>query len=69
MSTSRDQIFDAALKLSEAERLLLVSQLLDTLPEDLPGLADDSPLLLDELDRRARDPSPTIPVSELWKRN
>jgi hypothetical protein len=69
MSVSRDEILDAALKLTEADRLLLVSQLMDTLPDDLPGLPDDDPTFLEELERRAKDSDSTISASELWNRS
>lgn len=66
MLASRDQILDAALKLSEADRLEIVTRLLETLPQDLPGLSMDDPDFLAELDRRANDGGPVIPASELW---
>ncbi|MBX3412262.1 MAG: hypothetical protein KF708_06045 [Pirellulales bacterium] len=68
MSSARDQIFDAVLKLSEEERLLLVGEILDSLPEELPGLSADDTALLDELERRAQDTMPSIPLSNLWTR-
>ncbi|MEX2119898.1 MAG: hypothetical protein WD847_09920 [Pirellulales bacterium] len=67
MPASRDEILDAALKLPEADRLVIVRRLLDTLPDDIAGLSDDDPGFLEELERRAGDTEATIPVSELWK--
>lgn len=68
MASTPDEIFDAALKLPEGERLVIASRLLETLPDDLPGLSDEDADFLSELERRAQDTGPTIPVSELWKR-
>lgn len=68
MIASVAEILDAALKLPESERLLVASRLMDTLPADLAGLSVGDPEFLDELERRAVDPGPGVPVSELWKR-
>lgn len=67
MVTGRDEILNAAIKLPESDRLLIAMRLMETLPEQLPGLSEDAPDFLDELERRANDAGPTIPVSELWK--
>lgn len=67
MSTDRDEIIDAALKLSEADRLMVVARLLETLPEEFPGLSADDPGFLEELERRANERGPVVPVSDLWK--
>jgi len=69
MVTSRDEILNAALKLPESDRLLIATRLMDTLPEELPGLSEDDPGFLEELERRACDSESTIPASELWKRD
>jgi hypothetical protein len=69
MASSPDEIIDAALKLPESDRLLIAARLLDTLPDDYPGLSEDEPGFLDELERRASDTAATIPVSELWKQD
>ena len=68
MIASVAEILDAALKLPESERLLVASRLMDTLPADLAGLSVDDPKFLDELERRAVNPEPGVPVSKLWKR-
>ena len=52
---SRDDLFDAVLRLPEEDRISIVSQLLETLPADAPGWRDDDPNLLAELDRRSGD--------------
>ena len=62
------EILDAALRLSESERLPVASRLMDTLPSDLQELLADDPDFLDELERRADDSEPDVPVSELRKR-
>lgn len=67
MASSPNEIIDAALKLPEADRLLIATRLLETLPDDYPGLSEDETGFLDELQRRASDTQPTIPVSDLWK--
>jgi hypothetical protein len=66
MHASRDEVLDAALKLSESDRLLIATRLMDTLSDDLPGLSVDDPGFIDELERRAADAGPMIYASELW---
>jgi hypothetical protein len=46
---------------------LIATRLLETLPDDYPGLSEDKPGFMDELERRAGDTEPTIHVSDLWK--
>jgi putative addiction module component (TIGR02574 family) len=65
MQLNSDTIFEAALKLTENERILLVSRLMDTIPGDEVCMSIDDPGLLDELDRRFSDGSETIPWSDL----
>jgi hypothetical protein len=55
MLNSRDAILKAALQLSEADRLALVDELMDTLPENALGLSDDDPDFAEELKRRSGD--------------
>lgn len=69
MASNPNEIIDAALKLSEADRLLIAARLLETLPDTHPGLSEDDPDFVDELDRRATDSEPTIPVSDIWKQD
>jgi hypothetical protein len=66
MTANLAEILEAALKLPESERLLVATRLMDTLPSELPGLSEDDPGFLDELERRAGDAEPTVQVSELW---
>jgi putative addiction module component (TIGR02574 family) len=65
MQLNSDTIFEAALKLTENERILLVSRLMDTIPGDDVCMSIDDPALLEELDRRFNDGSETIPWSDL----
>lgn len=53
MASTRDDLLDAAMKLSETDRLILANRLLDTLTGDMPGLSLDNPALAEELDRRS----------------
>jgi putative addiction module component (TIGR02574 family) len=67
MATQASQILADALQLSEAERALIVQQLLTTLSPEQPDVSDDD--LESELDRRLQEfnenPSTGIPWSEL----
>ena len=65
MPDSKEEILNAALQLSEADRLVIANRLLDTLSESAPGLALDDPALAAELDRRAGDWENSIPWSDL----
>lgn len=65
MPENTNVLFEAALRLSEEERLSLVSRILDTMPaQDVTASLDD-PELLDELDRRFAQAEGAIPWSEL----
>ncbi len=55
MATTRDEILEVVLQLSEGDRLVIVDRLLETLPDDLPGLSDDDPEFHEELERRTGD--------------
>jgi hypothetical protein len=52
MQSNADAIFEAAIQLSETERLNLVSKLMETMPEKTWALSVDDPELICELDRR-----------------
>lgn len=62
-----EEVFAAAMSLPESARILLATQLLDSVPacEDL--LREDDPSFFDELDRRSSDLSGAVPYEELWK--
>lgn len=55
MQATRDEILEAALKLSEEERFSIASALFDTLPDETPGLSTDDPQFTEELKRRSGD--------------
>jgi hypothetical protein len=65
MQATRDEVLKAALQLSEADRLAIANELLDTLPEDLPGLSDDDPDFAEELERRSGDLEGSMKWEEL----
>lgn len=60
-----DQIFDAALKLADEDRLALADRLLESLPSDLPGLDADDPEFHAELIRRSGDETGSVAWDEL----
>jgi hypothetical protein len=61
MATSPEQILKAARTLSEEDRLLIATELLSTLPDQLIGWSLGDAGFLDELDRRRNDGSASIP--------
>lgn len=65
MSQNTNALFEAAMDLSEDERLSLASRIMDTLPpDDLTCSVDDQDLLT-ELDRRFSDSQGAVAWSEL----
>ena len=69
MHANLDQILEAAMQLSEDDRLAIATRLLNTLPDQPPGLAIDDSDLLDELERRRQEQDRTsdVPFGELWQ--
>ena len=67
MSVSHDAILKSALSLSEADRILSATELLDSVDEPMPVMSIDDPKLLEELKRRASDPTSGVPWSEVKK--
>ncbi len=67
MPATREEILSAAMQLPEADRLSIAAQLLDTIPDDAPGLSMDDEGLLEELERRFNDKAGAVPFCELWK--
>lgn len=65
MPSQPEAVFEAALRLSEDQRLALVSRLLETLPSEELTASVDDPKLIDELDRRFADDEGAVPWSEL----
>ena len=64
--TQPQEILEAALGLPEDDRFQLVTQLLESFPNDSFGVSLDDPDLLDELDRRFADTEGAVPLSKLW---
>jgi hypothetical protein len=50
-----DEIFNAAMKLSDDERLILAAKLMETVPDQPAGLSLDDAGLIEELRRRSTD--------------
>jgi putative addiction module component (TIGR02574 family) len=67
MPSTLDEVLAAALALSEVDRLKIVNRLLETLPENAPGLSDDDPAFADELQRRSNDWDGAVPWEQLHK--
>jgi len=53
METTRDDILNAAQKLSQADRLIIANQILETLESELPGADLESSDLLIRLEQRS----------------
>lgn len=60
MLPNSETLLQAALQLSEPERLVLVSRLLESLPLESRGLTLDDERLEEELDRRFADESGAV---------
>jgi len=65
MPTARDEVLRAALQLPETDRLVIANQLLETLPDNFPGLSDDDAEFAAELLRRSGDWNGAIPWEQL----
>jgi putative addiction module component (TIGR02574 family) len=65
MQSNANEIFQAALSLSEWERFELASRLMATVPEEKITLSLDDENLEAELNRRSADQSEGIPWSKL----
>jgi putative addiction module component (TIGR02574 family) len=60
-----EEIFDAALELSDDEKMALVGRLMETIPVENLSISLDDPELASELQRRIADSSGVIPWPEL----
>lgn len=60
MSSTRAEVLKSAMDLSESDRLLLATELMETVPEDLLDWSIDDPGLIAELESRDGDGSPGI---------
>ena len=69
MSTDPDEIIGTAIQLCESDHIRVVTRLLETLPDEPPGLSLDDPEFLAELERRADDSEGAIPISQLWNQD
>jgi len=61
MPATREDVLKSAMELSETDRLVLATELMDSVSDDLPGWSIDDPALAAELERRANDGSKGIP--------
>ena len=61
MSATRAELLRSAMDLSESERLLLATELMETVPDELPLWSLDDPEFLAELDRREQDGTSPVP--------
>lgn len=60
MSATREEVLKSALELSDSDRLLLASELMETVPDNLPGWSLDNLGLIAELETRSTDESPRV---------
>ncbi len=67
MQTDPQSVFDAVMQLPEAERLALVSRLMETLPPDDITLSLEDPDLIAELDRRFANQDEGVSRSQRWQ--
>jgi hypothetical protein len=65
MEHSADTILEAAMMLSEKERITLASRLLESVPSDDVTISVDDPSLIEELDRRFADREGSVSWPEL----
>jgi hypothetical protein len=64
---STEELLAAALELSEKDRVILATRLLESVPESDQILSEDDPGLYGELERRSADIAGAIPAEDLWK--
>ena len=64
---STEELLAAALELSEKDRVVLATRLLESVPESVQVLCEDDPDLYEELQRRSGDITGAIPAEDLWK--
>ncbi len=65
MEPSANAILQAAMMLSENDRITLVSRLLESVPPEGVTASVDDPALIEELDRRFADRDGGVPWSDL----
>lgn len=65
MHSDLQAVLDAAMQLPEADRLALVSRLMQSLPPEDESVSWDAPELAAELDRRFAEHDEGVPWSQL----
>ena len=65
MQESSEALFEAAMKLPEAERLRLASRLLETKADEDAAIGLEDPAFQDELERRFTDPADSVAWPDL----
>jgi len=68
MSAAHDEILTSVLSLPEADRILLATEILDSVAEPMPGMSIDDSNLAEELNRRHASMDDSISASELFSR-
>jgi hypothetical protein len=69
MLADYDEILAAVRRLPEDERRQLIAEIQLTLPEADNASSFGDPEFLEEMERRAQDPSPRTPAADIWKRD
>lgn len=64
---SAEELLVVALELTETERIVLATRLLESAPDSDEELVADDPQLIEEVDRRSSDLTGAIPAENLWK--
>ena len=65
MPATAEEIVSAAIQLPESDRLAIVSQLLETMGDEVQLPSVDDPDFIEELRRRRSDPADAVPWSQL----
>jgi hypothetical protein len=65
MPSDAESIFNAALELSEDQRMALALRLMDTIPDQAVATTLDDVELISEIERRFADQGDSVPWSEL----
>jgi hypothetical protein len=65
MPSDAESIFNAALELSDDQRMALALRLMDTIPDQAVATALDDAELISEIERRFADQRDSVPWSEL----
>lgn len=68
MAISPEELLKSALSLPEADRILLATEILDSVGNSTARRSANDPAFLHELERRANDSSPGIHSDEVKRR-